>query len=213
MPNYSNGKIYKIICNKTGKQYIGSTCVPLSSRLAQHKSEYKRYLKGLNRFTTSFHAIKENDCKIVLIENVNCNNKEELLRRERYHIEILDCVNKIIPTRTIKEYKTANKEKQYNYQIEFRKKNKDKLYQYYLKYKDKNSEIYNCVCGSKVSKKHKSGHFKTKKHILYINSLKNDAPVELPLYLCDCGSKISKCYKSEHFKTKKHIRFIESKNC
>ena len=39
MVNYSNVKIYKIVCYETGKEYIaGSTCAPsLSRRLSEHK--------------------------------------------------------------------------------------------------------------------------------------------------------------------------------
>ena len=176
MPDYSNGKIYRIVCNKTGKQYVGSTCVPLlSTRLSQHKCEYKRFLQGITRYTTSFDIVKEDDCSIVLIEKVNCKNKDELYQRERYHIENLDCVNKIIPTRTRKEYKNDTKEKQHFYQTEFRKNNPEKIREYYLKYKGKNTEIYNCDCGSKVTTYHKSHHLKTKKHISYLKSMNMNA--------------------------------------
>ena len=173
MPNYSNGKIYKIVCNITGKIYIGSTVSTLSRRLSQHKSLYKCYLKGITRFMTSFDIIKEDDYKIVLIENVNCSNKEDLTKRERFYIENFDCVNKIIPTRTIKEYKEKNREKQIIYNINFWKNNQNKMREYYLKYRDKKTELYYCDCGSKVTREHKSHHFKTKKHIAYLESLNN----------------------------------------
>ena len=36
MPDYSKGKIYKIVCNVTGLVYVGSTCEPtLARRLAK----------------------------------------------------------------------------------------------------------------------------------------------------------------------------------
>ena len=173
MPDYSNGKIYRIVCNKTGKQYIGSTCVPLSLRLSQHRCQYKCYLKGITRFVTSFDIIKEDDYKIILIENVNCSNKEELSKRERFYIENFDCINKIIPTRTIKEYKEKNREKQIIYNINFWKNNQNKMREYYLKYKDKKTELYYCDCGSKIQNQEKNRHFKTKKHIAYVESLNN----------------------------------------
>ena len=46
MVNYANGKIYRIVCNTTGKQYIGSTTRPLSERLNGHKKDLDKYLKG-----------------------------------------------------------------------------------------------------------------------------------------------------------------------
>lgn len=34
---YSRGKIYRLVCNKTGKVYYGSTIDTLIDRLAKHK--------------------------------------------------------------------------------------------------------------------------------------------------------------------------------
>ena len=43
MPDYSKGKIYRIVCNTTGKVYIGSTSQDyLSQRLRKHVEEYKK---------------------------------------------------------------------------------------------------------------------------------------------------------------------------
>jgi hypothetical protein len=47
MPNYQNSRIYKIICNKTGLEHINATTLPLCQRLAQHKSELKRFLREI----------------------------------------------------------------------------------------------------------------------------------------------------------------------
>ena len=102
--DYSKGKIYKIVCNTTGLIYVGSTIQKLCERLRGHRSHYKLYLKGKSRFYTSFDIIKNNNYEIILIENCPCNSKEELLREERKYIEKIDCLNKIIPTRTHKEY-------------------------------------------------------------------------------------------------------------
>ena len=60
--DYKNGKIYKIVCNTTGLQYIGSTCNPyLSTRLAGHRSDYKRYLQNKTRYISSFEVLKNNN--------------------------------------------------------------------------------------------------------------------------------------------------------
>jgi len=101
---YQCGKIYAIICNKTDKRYIGSTREKyLSRRLARHTYCYKAYLGNGKRYTTSFEIIKNDDYRIELLENFPCETKYELEKRERFYIETLDCVNKIIPTRTSKE--------------------------------------------------------------------------------------------------------------
>jgi len=146
MPDYSNGKIYKIVCNITGEQYIGATIQKLSYRLSnhvRHKNTEKKY--------KSKDIILRGDYQIVLIENYPCNNKEELEKKEREHIENNICVNKVIPTRTKKEwtyenrdvaneraklYRKTNIEDVKQYEKQYREKNKDKIKEYYEKNKD-----------------------------------------------------------------------------
>ena len=48
---------------------------------------------------------------IVLIENHACNNSDELKQRQRFFIDTMECINKIKPLRTQKEYRQDNKEK------------------------------------------------------------------------------------------------------
>ena len=188
MVDYSKGKIYKIVCNKTGKIYIGSTVSKLSKRLSQHKEKYKKYLNNTYHFLTSFEILENENFQIVLIENIPCNNKEELFRRERYYIENNKCVNKYIPLQTDREYYLKNiekiKEQNQNYRIlnnekikKYRKiyykNNTEKIKQKSDDYRIKNSNIYFCPCGSCIQNINKNEHFKTKKHTAYIQSLNN----------------------------------------
>ena len=125
MPNYKNGKVYKIVCNTTGKVYIGSTTVLLCKRLACHVNHYKRGV-----YTTSSKEILEGgNYSIVLIENVECETKEQLLRRERYYMETIECVNKHRPIVSVEEAKEYHKE--------YRENNKEKVKEYY----DVNKEV------------------------------------------------------------------------
>ncbi len=106
MVNYSNEKIYKIVDNISGNIYIGSTCEPsLARRLAGHVGAYKRYKddKKVSKIT-SFDILENGNYEIVLLELCPCESKDELHARERYYIESLDCVNKVIVGRTRKEY-------------------------------------------------------------------------------------------------------------
>ena len=66
---YKNGKIYRIVCNITGEQYIGSTCKTLKQRLQQHKASYKCYKGGKGNYITSFKILENDNCAIVLIED------------------------------------------------------------------------------------------------------------------------------------------------
>ena len=79
---------------------------------------------------------------------------------------ILDnnCVNKYVAGRTRKEYVEANKEK-----INERRKENTRIYRH--KNKEKINEKFTCECGSNYIYKHKSRHFKTKKHLKFVNQV------------------------------------------
>jgi len=102
MPDYSKSKIYKIVCDETELTYYGSTIQPLYKRLSQHKN----LLNTEKKCKTN----KMINPKIYLVEEFPCDNKEQLLSRERYYIENNECCNKYIPTRSMKEYCVCNKE-------------------------------------------------------------------------------------------------------
>ena len=129
MPNYENGKIYKIHSFQIDKIYIGSTTQPLCKRFANHKFKFKK--GGME--VTSKEILKYDDVMITLIESYPCNNKNELEKRERYHIENNNCVNKYIPTRTGKEWYHDNKDKISQYYID----NKDKRKQWEIANREK----------------------------------------------------------------------------
>ena len=174
MVNYQLGKMYKIIDNTNENVYVGSTCEPtLARRLSRHVANYKCYLKGTYKYTTSFEIIKNNDYDIILIENYPCNTKDELYARERYWTNQIKCVNKIKNQGIQNELGLAEYKKKYGKQ--YREENQDKMNEYKKKYleenKDKLSEKTICECGGKFIHSHKSEHLKTKKHINYLNSL------------------------------------------
>ena len=92
--DYSQGKIYKIVCNKTGLIYIGSTYRSLEERLKEHVDNCKKYLdKKSNHLISSIYVIYYNNYTIELIENYPCLNRKELEKKEFYYISNSDCVN------------------------------------------------------------------------------------------------------------------------
>jgi len=112
MVNYELGKIYKIVCDKTGLIYVGSTAQKyLSLRLGGHRGKYRNYKRNGCNYVTSFKVLEHFSERIELIEMWPCSNRYELEKRERYWIETLNCVNALIPTRTKEEYYNDNKEK------------------------------------------------------------------------------------------------------
>lgn len=175
---YQNGKIYKLVSGQTQKVYYGSTCDNLAKRLYRHHDDYNRYSEGKRKWcSTSREILKYNNAQIVLVELYPCNSKMELERRERWYIENNDCVNKIVPTRTQKEYYETNKEhiserRKKDYQEnreerlkqlkEYAKKNKTKITSYHKEYREKNKE--------KLTQKHKSYVEAHKNHIKQYHS-------------------------------------------
>jgi hypothetical protein len=133
MVNYQNGKIYRIVCNKTGLQYIGSTVSSLSVRLGQHKHTIK---------CTSQKVLENGDYNIVLVEDYPVDRKEQLLQRERFYIETMDCVNKKYPLRTQHEWYEDNKERLIEKQTTWNNNNREKCFEYKKKYTNKNKGIY-----------------------------------------------------------------------
>ena len=111
MVNYENAKIYKLVCNKTGLIYVGSTCQRLlCKRLSGHVANYKQWKNGKYNYVTSFKIIENNDYYMELLEAVLCSGFDELAKKERHYIDSIDCVNKCIAGRTIKQYYEDNKE-------------------------------------------------------------------------------------------------------
>jgi hypothetical protein len=192
---YNNGKIYRIVCNVTGLQYIGSTCLPtLAKRLAYHRNRYNSYLGGKDdSFITSFEILKNNDYEIILIEEYKCETKDQLFARERYHIENNNCVNKYIPGRTKKEYKKMyiekNKELIKEKDKEYREKNKEQIKERKKEYKEKNKE--------QIKEKDKEYREKNKEQI-------NEK------FTCECSGKYTYANKSQHFNSIKHQNYLNN---
>ena len=168
MVNYENSKIYKLVCNVTGKVYIGSTSKKyLSQRMGGHVAHYKEYKLGKHNHCRSFDILENEDFDIILIENFPCNNKDELRKRERFYIESTECINKNIPSRTVHEYKVDyyinNKEIIDQKHKVYDAKNRDKI-------EAKRSEPFLCNCGMTIRKDSKTRHMKTAKHLEQTNN-------------------------------------------
>jgi hypothetical protein len=161
MEKYQKGKVYAIICNKTGRRYVGSTCEPtLARRLAQHVQGFKCWLKNDKGFLTSFDIIKDENYYIILLELYPCNSRDELRMCEQKHIDLNECINKQKAYQSkekLQEYRKKyieqhrdeirEKQKQYNeqnrdeireYQKEYYKQHRDELREKQKQYDEQN---------------------------------------------------------------------------
>lgn len=193
--NWKTGKIYKLYSDHTDEIYVGSTTKKyLRDRLRAHKNAKKRYEAGKEKanYVTSYQMLDYDDCRIVLIEDYPCENRQQLHSRERHWIENTpNCVNKNIPTRTMKEYQKVNREKLTELNREYRQENKEKMVKYDKQYytanrdkilerkkvygqenkdkiKEKRQQQFKCECGASVGIHKKQRHFKSQKHITFI---------------------------------------------
>lgn len=145
------GYIYIIRSKQTDKVYVGSTFYTLHRRFSLHKPDKK---------CTSQEILKYNDAEIELIECYECENREQLEKREGEYIKKYDCVNKNIAGRTRKEWEEDNKEARKEYHKDYREKNKEAI-------AEKKNEKFTCECGGKYTYANKSQHLKSKKHYYY----------------------------------------------
>ena len=179
MVNYSNTKIYKIESTEGPKIYIGSTSQKyLSKRMEEHRSHYKSWKEGNGGKITLFDLIDEygiDTCSIILLESFPCNSKDEAHARKAYYIKMFDCVNKIIPQRTKKEYLEDNKDYIREQKKQWCETNKEKhtedMKQWHLAHKEQRNEVCTCSCGSIVVKRTLLRHEKTTKHLNYLKTL------------------------------------------
>lgn len=144
--DYQNGKIYRIVCSESGKQYIGSTCSTLTKRLHQHK---KRNALGIGCSCKNFI-----DPQIFLIEDFPCERKEQLLMRERWWMENTNCVN---INRPIVSKQELILEKKLNYM-----ENRDSILAF------KNRKLM-CECGHVLMYQNLARHRRTHRHSSIMN--------------------------------------------
>lgn len=178
MPNYANGKIYKLVSDHTNDIYIGSTTKSLRERKAGHNTSYRSYINDStkSRYLTSFELLKYDDCQIVLIEKYPCVDRIELYARERYYIDnTKNTVNKIIPFRSAEEtkekvklYQQSHKEQISKYMKVYQQSHKKQLSDYKKQYYDDNASKMlrscKCVCGKNYTYKNRFRHQKSQHH-------------------------------------------------
>jgi predicted GIY-YIG superfamily endonuclease len=174
--NFNNSKIYKIVSKEGNKIYIGSTIQTLSKRFRTHKSFYNLWMNGLYHYVSSFEVLKFKDAEIILIENYNCDNKEQLRNREAFYIKSLDCVNINIAGRTKKKYNQEFKELIAKQKQQYNKKN----YEKFKKIKQEKDIDVLCECGKIHKHSNTSRHLRTSYHFIHYNlNLLKELPFNL----------------------------------
>jgi hypothetical protein len=132
MPDYQNGKIYKIIGGD--ECYVGSTTTSLAKRFSSHKRDMDTTAKLL------FDKYGIENCKIELIELFPCQTRIDLNKREGIWIIQLKSVNRCIAGRTPKETQHANYIKNKEHKKKYRDEHKEDNKEYHKAYREANRE-------------------------------------------------------------------------
>jgi len=146
---FDNAVIYRIVCNDITIEdcYVGST-----TNFIKRKCTHKYHCtnpKGENHNLHVYKFIRNNggwdNWKMIEICKASgCTTKQELCKLEREHIEQLkSTLNKIIPTRTSKEYHEVNKEYFKQYLKDYCEKNEERQKTFHKQYYEQNKEHIN----------------------------------------------------------------------
>lgn len=143
------GTVYSIRCKATGEQYIGSTCKHVEYRLEQHRQSGNK--------TSSRPIIERNNFEVIVLESVICDNKMELLYRERWFIENEpNVVNKSRPIISEEERKKAV--------LDYEHANPEYYKAYRDAHRDKWQADYVCECGITCRRINKNRHEQSIQH-------------------------------------------------
>ena len=203
--SYANGKIYKIISDKTECVYIGSTTQPLSKRFYFHKIDSSQKDKYKSKFYNIMREIGYENFRIILLKDFPCERREQLCAEEERCRKEID--NDIL-LNSHRCYITEEERKEHAKM--WREKNKELLKKKGKIYYDENVElirenarIYASDPKNKAKIKEKSKRYYNK----HYDKLKENRKEKVE---CMCGSDVLKKDIRKHERSQKHIQYIEN---
>ena len=181
------GFVYKL-CSKDPsieEIYVGST-INITDRMKSHKSNSNNANNRKYNYKV-YKFIRDNggwtDWTYDILEECDVESKEELelCYEDTWIINLEPQLNSQRARRTPKEYREENKEKITIKNKEYYQQNREQLIKRKKKYREENkeqisikaNEKFNCECGGRYTRAHKSVHEKSKKHLDFINNKKN----------------------------------------
>ena len=198
--DYKNAKIYQLVNDITDDVYIGSTCQPLSKRIAEHRASMRSKRDSHLKLYQKMLEIGVEHFNIYLVKETPCENKEQLRAIEGEYIRERGTLNGHIAGRNMKthgkEMNDIHREKYREVRQSYTINNKDKLTEYGQKYRNDRKEELNqkerdrytemtkikltcTICGAKHNKKNTPLHFRSRRHQDALNTLSiNDEQYE-----------------------------------
>src|SRR6266853_2171321 len=188
-----NGIIYCIYHNTNQSMfYIGSTFQTLRDRIKGHISDSKR---SNNKFYQYVNQFGWENFSSYVYEELKYVTDVELRIREGLHIKFYNSpLNSCI---------SGNKYNEISGQLltdkQYRDKTKEHRSKHYKEWRDSKADII-CECGSVYNESHRSDHFKTTKHLKFVDKNKT--------VVCSCGVSYSINRIYSHLETLKHKDYI-----
>ena len=227
--DYKNGKIYCIRNTIDDNIYVGSTCQPISKRMAKHRVDMKGYKKD-RKLYSKMNELGVDNFYIELIEECPCDNLEQLRRREGHFIRELGTLNHAISGRTKAEWTNENTERVTENKAKYYIKNKEHLDDTNKTYRESHPDEFKeyrrkwyehnrdrlltsskCGCGSSYIASYEERHKQTKQHQDYLKQLEDPTyTVVTPGGTCECGGRYTQKDKAKHMKTKLHQNYINN---
>jgi hypothetical protein len=210
--DYKKGVIYKLVSQdlEVPEIYVGST-TNFNQRRQRHKSACAN-INDKKSDIRVYQYIRENGdwemWDMILVEEYPCENRLQLLARERYHIEQLKSkLNCCIPTRTRKEHYQECHEEILKQKKEYRQNNLEKVRgwdkKHYEENKDKirdRQKVY--AEGHKVEKSITDKKYREE------NKEKVDANKKMIIHCDDCDIDYQKNNTYQHIKSIQHRKNV-----
>lgn len=230
MPNFVNGKIYKLVNIQTDQPfYVGSTCEKLGIRYSIHKYHHKIKFSNSNFCEYVEQIGGFNNVRIELICNFPCACRKELLEEEGRQCDIIGFDNLINQKRPFvneeeiklkrAQYYINNKKKLQELSRKSYKRNKEKYKQKYQENKEKHKQYYEDnkermietarrfyeKNADRMKIYHEAYRLANKEKMKEYQKKRNR---ECDIINCDCGSKVKSIQYSTHKKSKKHQNYL-----
>ena len=159
--DYTKSVIYKIEHeDKPDLLYVGST-TDFTRRKCNHKSNCNNESSKSYNYKL-YTMIRANggwdSFKIMIIKELNCNSKVELLIEEDNMIKILKSNLNMIRSHTTDDEKKA-------YYIDYNQSDTRKA-----SLKTYSSTIIDCICGCSINKSSQAQHRRTQKHLIFLQN-------------------------------------------
>ena len=203
-----NGKIYKILNDRDDDVYVGSTCVPLSRRMAKHRWCLKSSVSCNRPLYVKMKELGVDNFYIELLEEYPCDNKEQLNAREGYYIRSMATLNIVIAGRSQQEYQADNKDKLSDYNKKYQETNKEQIHETKQKYHDEHKEEINMKC-KKYREEHKEELNQKQKQYRQANKETLNKRFECLV----CGGSYLPRHKRVHEQTNKHKEAVLCETC